>query len=70
MSVLTGNGLNTMTDIYKYENIVAENPQEVKPNEIIHKHEVTVRIDIDHLLNQIEKHSERIDKLYALSEIE
>ena len=51
MSAFTGNGLNILTDMQNKETKVTENPQEIRPTEIIHKHEITVRLDIDHLLN-------------------
>ena len=70
MSAFTGNGLNILTDMQNKETKVNENPQEIRPTEIIHKHEITVRLDIDHLLNQIDKNEERINKMFSLSDIE
>ena len=71
MSVITGNGLNVLTDnTKKQENQPVENLQEVKQTEIILRHEITIRLDIDHLLNQIEKNEDKINKLLSYSEIE
>ena len=54
--MITGNGLNVLSDKLneKKEISALESTLEAKPTEIIVKHEITIRFDIEHLINQLE----------------
>ena len=65
MYIVSGSGVNKIGDANRKETQAVDNIQEVTPSEIVVKHEITVKLDIEHFLNQIEKHDEGIAKSVA-----